>query len=31
MPFFPDAAASGDPPRVFDAATGAGISRLETV
>jgi hypothetical protein len=25
---YPDAAASGDPPRVFDAATGAGISRL---
>jgi hypothetical protein len=25
-----DAEASGDPPRVFDAATGAGISRLGT-
>jgi hypothetical protein len=28
---YPDAAASGEPPRVFDAATGAGISRLGTV
>jgi hypothetical protein len=28
---YPDAAARGDPPRVFDAATGAGISRLGTV
>jgi hypothetical protein len=28
---YPDAAAGGDPPRVFDAATGAGISRLGTV
>jgi hypothetical protein len=28
---YPAAATSGDPPRVFDATTGAGISRLGTV